>query len=454
VVAAVGQIPTDFQRVQNIPDASAKLIAPYQFNASPLVRQTPTGERQLGQLIIYADKSVAIRRVKYSFFVILINSLVKTAGLWLIFYLVISKGLSRHLSHLTEVVSKFEFAADSQEIMTLDYPHQDELGRLLGSMQKMQWRLYSAHHELAQVNVRLEEIVTERTLYLSEALQFNETILLSSPLSMGVYTATGACMMVNAAYARLMGVTRDTLLAQNFNDMPCWQQSGLLGDCETALHLQNPVNRELKMRTSSGIDVWVESRVLPIHLKGQDHLLVQLIDLTERKRAEEEWRHYATHDVLTRLPNRRLLLDRLKQAVTSSHRYHQYGAILFLDLNKFKYLNDTHGHEAGDLLLIEVARRLKQATREVDTVARLGGDEFVVVLETLGTDAGQATHFAGLLANKLRQLLSEEYVLGDIRHQGSASIGITLFGGDCHDPDQLLKDADAAMYEAKRGIGR
>ena len=144
VVAAVGQIPTDFQRVQNIPDASAKLIAPYQFNASPLVRQTPTGERQLGQLIIYADKSVAISRVKYSFFVILINSLVKTAGLWLIFYLVISKGLSRHLSHLTEVVSKFEFAADSQEIMTLDYPHQDELGRLLGSMQKMQWRLYSA----------------------------------------------------------------------------------------------------------------------------------------------------------------------------------------------------------------------------------------------------------------------------------------------------------------------
>ncbi|MBF0420851.1 MAG: GGDEF domain-containing protein [Magnetococcales bacterium] len=150
------------------------------------------------------------------------------------------------------------------------------------------------------------------------------------------------------------------------------------------------------------------------------------------------------------IPNRRLLHERLRHALATSKRNGSFGALLFLDLNKFKVLNDTHGHEAGDHLLIEVARRLKQVTREDDTVARLGGDEFVVLLEQIGQDVAMVNKHAVLVAEKIRQLLAEEYILGEIRHHGSASIGIATFSGDTIDPDQIIKNADAAMYELKQ----
>jgi diguanylate cyclase (GGDEF)-like protein len=179
--------------------------------------------------------------------------------------------------------------------------------------------------------------------------------------------------------------------------------------------------------------------------------LIQFTDLTKRKRLEDELREYAFHDVLTRLPNRRLLLDRVTQAMHMSKRQNSYFAVLFLDVNKFKELNDAHGHDAGDQLLIQVANRLRHEVRETDTVARLGGDEFVVLLEGLGEDASGATEHANAVSDKINQVLSAEYVLGDIRHQGSVSIGIKVFDGDDADLDQILKEADAAMYEAKKG---
>jgi len=173
-------------------------------------------------------------------------------------------------------------------------------------------------------------------------------------------------------------------------------------------------------------------------------------DITGRKRLEEELRAIAFHDSLTRLPNRRLLLDRLEHALLSGKRQQDHLAVLFIDLNQFKQLNDTHGHDAGDLLLVEVARRLKLGVRESDTVARLGGDEFVILLEGLGDDGDQASEYAASVAGKVRQVLSEEYDLGGIRHVGSASVGIKICREGDNDPDQILKEADAAMYEAKR----
>jgi len=172
-------------------------------------------------------------------------------------------------------------------------------------------------------------------------------------------------------------------------------------------------------------------------------------DITYRKLLEDELRKQATHDVLTGLPNRRLLMDRLGQAININRRQNTHGALLFLDLNKFKGLNDSYGHEAGDFLLIEVARRLTQIVRESDTVARLGGDEFVVLLLGLDSNFELAKHYVDFVVEKLTRKLNEDYVIGDIVHRCSASIGVKIFYNEDF-PDRILREADSAMYQMKK----
>ena len=181
-------------------------------------------------------------------------------------------------------------------------------------------------------------------------------------------------------------------------------------------------------------------------------------EITQRKHLEDQVRQLAFHDPLTNLPNRRLLLDRLTQAMAASKRSACYGAVMFLDLDEFKTLNDTHGHEAGDLLLLEATRRLKNCVREVDTVSRFGGDEFVVLLAELNTDNGESNIHAQLIAEKIRTSLAEPYILALhkagqdeslVEHRCSASIGIVMFPNREASQDDVLKWADAAMYQAK-----
>lgn len=181
-------------------------------------------------------------------------------------------------------------------------------------------------------------------------------------------------------------------------------------------------------------------------------------DITERKQMEELIRKQALYDPLTKLPNRRLLLDRLSQVMSASKRTRKYGALVFLDLDKFKPLNDTHGHEAGDMLLIEAANRLRSCIRETDTVARMGGDEFVIVLAQLSTDIATAKLEAEMLTEKIRTELAKTYVLKVkdkdsaemiIEHHCTASIGATLFIDEKDYINDILRHADDAMYQAK-----
>tara|TARA_R110002049_G_scaffold144478_3_gene306744 strand:+ start:8907 stop:10832 length:1926 start_codon:yes stop_codon:yes gene_type:complete len=298
---------------------------------------------------------------------------------------------------------------------------------------------------------RLKHLVAERTQHLSETMAFNETILTNSPLPMGVYGENGQCVLINNAYAKLMGESREQLLNQNFNNISAWQKNGLQEDCKLALSQKSTQSREINSVNSSDKDIWLECRIVPTLLNTKTHLLIQFIDLTDRKHLEEELRHIAFHDALTKLPNRRLLQDRLLHALHTSKRQNKHAAIIFLDLNKFKQLNDTHGHELGDQLLIEVASRLQRNAREADTVARLGGDEFVVLLEGLNENLTSATEQVNMIANNISTTLSEEYILGTIRHHGSVSLGIKIFKGDKTTPKEILKEADEAMYKVKKG---
>ena len=172
-------------------------------------------------------------------------------------------------------------------------------------------------------------------------------------------------------------------------------------------------------------------------------------DISERKAAEEEIKHLAFYDPLTQLPNRRLLLDRLHQALATSRRIARHGALLFIDLDNFKILNDTLGHDQGDLLLQQVAERLSSCVREGDTVARLGGDEFVVMLENLSEGIDEAAAQVEVVGGKIVAALNAAYLLGGHEHHGTASIGATLFGARQETMEELLKQADLAMYQAK-----
>ena len=196
---------------------------------------------------------------------------------------------------------------------------------------------------------------------------------------------------------------------------------------------------------------------------GESHGFTAFVeDISERRQFQEKIRQLAFHDALTELPNRRLLGDRLTQAMEANKRRGCYGAVLFLDLDKLKGLNDVHGHDVGDLLLIETARRLTKCVRLMDTVARFGGDEFIVMIGELEPDRQASIAKVSGIAEKIRATLAEPYVLSitasnlpdqQLVHRCSASIGVVLFLANEASQNEILKRADDAMYEAKAAGG-
>ncbi len=183
---------------------------------------------------------------------------------------------------------------------------------------------------------------------------------------------------------------------------------------------------------------------------GITHYVGTFSDISRNSEAAAEIHRMAYYDPLTHLPNRRLLMDRLGQALAASHRSGQRGALLFLDMDNFKTLNDTRGHDVGDLLLVEIAQRLNDSVREGDTVGRLGGDEFVLMLEDLSKNVEEAVLQASTVGIKVREALALPYLLNGIEYICTASIGVSLFCNHDESADDLLKHADLAMYHAKK----
>jgi diguanylate cyclase (GGDEF)-like protein/PAS domain S-box-containing protein len=264
--------------------------------------------------------------------------------------------------------------------------------------------------------------------------------------------AQGTILRVNSAFTDITGYSAAEVVGKN----PRFRSSGrhdaaFYNAMWSRLKSSGAWKGEIWNRRKNG-EIYPESVTITA-VRGDDdsvsHYVATMHDITERKLAEEETQRLAFYDPLTALPNRRLLHDRLQQALATSGRSKHHGALMFIDLDNFKQLNDTLGHDIGDLLLQQVARRLQDCVRQADTVARLGGDEFVVLLQELSINAAKASEQAVAVGHKILATLNEPYQLGSHHFRSTPSIGVALFLDQQQGVAELLKQADLAMYQAK-----
>lgn len=246
------------------------------------------------------------------------------------------------------------------------------------------------------------------------------------------------------------GYTREELVGRTSEELNLWLEPGDRQRMVEALHRDGVCrNLEARFRMKNGETLWGLMSASLMELEGTLCILTITRNISDAKMAEEEIRHLAFYDPLTELANRRLLLERLRQTVAASQRNGRQRALLFIDLDNFKTLNDTLGHNMGDLLLKEAAQRLSGCIRAVDMAARVGGDEFVVILEDLSREAEEAAAQAKGVAEKILTRLSEPYALAGRNCLSTASIGITVFGHANAGTTEILQQADIAMYQAK-----
>ncbi len=254
----------------------------------------------------------------------------------------------------------------------------------------------------------------------------------------------------NRAFLSISGFTREEVIGRTSVELEIWAD---LRDRQKLLERLNTDgvcrNLEARFRKKNGEVIWGLMSASLIELDGVRSILSITRDISEAKNAENEIKRLAFYDPLTGLPNRRMLLDRLRQSLRSGRRTGRTCALLFIDLDNFKTLNDTLGHHTGDLLLQEVARRLVLSLRETDTAARIGGDEFVVIVENLSPDTEEAAAQAKAIAEKILTQTSEPYMLNHHECLSTASIGITVFGEGKQSTSEILQQADIAMYQAK-----
>lgn len=321
--------------------------------------------------------------------------------------------------------------------------------------------------------ITLEDQVRRRTDELEAALQENEKItralresenrhrllVENSPMCIHEIDIDGRIISMNRAGLNMLGFKEENE-AQGFLYLGAVSDADRerIGALLTKAYAGETSHFEYKAGGRRG-QIY-KSCFVPIKNKNGsvEKLMGITEDITERKKAEEQVRIFAFYDTLTKLANRRLLNDRLEHAMATSKRSGHYGAVMFMDLDNFKPLNDMHGHDVGDLLLIEVAHRITRCVRETDTVARFGGDEFVVMLSELNVDKELSVAQAGIVAEKIRATLAEPYLLTrkqeggvetTLEHHCTASIGVVLFLKHEASQEDILKWADMAMYQAK-----
>lgn len=339
----------------------------------------------------------------------------------------------------------FAFRDDGYYLLTLNHVHQrktwagDELA-FLDSVSQLVDVAMEKIHLIAQRKLAEKDLRIAATAFESQE-------------GMVITDADNNILRVNKAFTRITGYEANDVLGRNPKLLNAGRQNAAFyADMWQQITAHGYWEGEIWNRRKNG-EIYPEFlSIAAVRDNNGDvsNYVGSFSDITRRKNAEDEVRNLAFYDPLTQLPNRRLLLDRVQQTWVTSQRNKRGSALLFIDLDNFKNLNDTLGHDVGDLLLLQVAERLTWCVREGDTVARLGGDEFVVMLEDLSPNRIEAAEQTEAVGEKILDALNQTYMLGEIEYHNSPSIGATLFHDHEHGSEELFKHADIAMYQAKK----
>lgn len=315
--------------------------------------------------------------------------------------------------------------------------------------------------ELEVYRNHLEYMVEQRTFELEQEIKKRKEVeeqlrLLATTFetheAIVITDAKAQILRVNKAFTQITGYSAEEVVGKKMNLLKSGRQAdGFYNDLWHQLLKTGRYEGELWNRRKNG-EVYPECLTITAVKNDEgftSHYVGILSDITTQKNAEREIQQLAFYDPLTSLANRRLLLDRLKQELISAKRNNTFGYVIYLDLDEFKMLNDNFGHHIGDELLIQVAQRLRTALRKEDTPSRLGGDEFVVLIHAEETDLEQATNNALLIAQKIRQQINRPYLISDIEHHFTSSIGVAMYPTIAFSPEEVLQQADKAMYQSK-----
>ncbi|MEO8343682.1 MAG: diguanylate cyclase [Gallionella sp.] len=308
--------------------------------------------------------------------------------------------------------------------------------------------------QLQQESAILQQRVEEATRIAAIAFESHEGMMVTD--------VNGEILRVNSAFSKITGYSGEEAVGQMARLLKSGRHDAnfYAAMWKSIHHLGSWQGEIWNLRKSGELyPAWLTITAVKRGDGVVTYYVATLSDITVRKAAENEIKNMAFYDTLTQLPNRRMLMERLSQAITTSKRSGRYGVLMFLDLDNFKPLNDKYGHVVGDLLLIEVARRLTSCVREADTIARFGGDEFVVMLSELDVEKADPVTQASIVAEKIRLALAEPYTLEvqqegqattTVNHHCTSSIGVVLLTNNEAGLEDILMWADTAMYQAKR----
>jgi diguanylate cyclase (GGDEF)-like protein/PAS domain S-box-containing protein len=374
----------------------------------------------------------------------LLLSFAVVVSLTLILIGIFNRNLTRPLRHLTDQIKHIDITnSQGQRLGQLYHHREDELGTLVGAFN-------------SYINVA-EALISENRAALNEAEQsYTSLHALVEHLPHLVYvkSISGVAMLANQTFLKTFGLDEQTFIGSAHDSIlanfsRATRQLIEEADEEAYASHKSVLLPEVDWALKNGQFLALELRKLAIQYKGQDAILTVGLDVTERKEHQAYIQHLAYHDSLTGLPNRHLFLDRLDQALLRAQRSGNFGALIFIDLDDFKHINDTSGHLVGDAVLSSVAARLKESVREQDTVARLGGDEFVICMTDLGNAEPMARDIAIGRADRLLEAMKRPFSVSNKSLHVSASLGLAFFHDHALSATDLLRHADIAMYRAK-----
>ena len=423
-----------------------KLIGDRYRQFSQRLSNTTTNE-YLGQLLLEIDLNEALQEnyneALLAMAIGVVRSSLLALFLLLIFHRLLAKPLLKAEKEISQINPDDPASArltvpvaqgrDTDEIVSFILSTNSLLGAVEGALNKH--RNYEATLEKSERHIR--------------------DIIDNLPVWVGARNLDGNYIFANKALANFLGLTPDKIRGKAFKEFQNFYKKDFRAiqavDKQVILGSISEQFLEEIYVSLEGVERRMQTHLIPVDFYDERIVLMVSSDVTELKAAQAKMEHMAYHDPLTNLPNRSYLLERLEEEVRRARSYDFIGALLFIDLDQFKYINDSLGHPAGDVVLKHVAERLTAITKESDVVVRLGGDEFVVLLSNLGDQLSKAILWAEQIAERIRAFISEPHYYGDMQLHVSCSVGVVMFPDEGSDSTvhDLLSFADTAMYQVK-----